>query len=786
MHFRFPSFFFVLFALLGCLRALGQNDLPPFAVSPVATFHFSEIVNETLNSDGDSVYKGGLHVRGRVSMAGIDLNAIDEDTIFLISVETSQLDRPDLYLETPLSGGSEIDDVGEVIAGSIESRTLTFQINSQDSDRENGDGTLKITWDATELNYSLDLTDASEDFSILAQALADELAEEDEFEDIATLDVVFADRELSFRTIYVTGSAKVIYDRDDNPLARVNISGDIDSTAPKVAITSPKARESINEKPFTVRGTASDEHLSSVTVKVNDSAPEEATISGGTWSLPGVILKVGANTLVATASDSEGNEVSTAVRNFTYLPVSDLTVGAAGSGSGEVTASYFTPLFYVGMGSPETRTAGSRKEDEKITLTATAKLGSIFDGWTSVPPFFPGEDPTAAKLVFKMQPHQVVTAHFAAVPFLGKRGSFAGLVLPNAAGDLRGFAALKLTNSGTFTGSIKVGSLTIPVKGTLSNGLKFSGTFTVARVPYAVTLMLSSLPDGTKRLTGTVKGGAIDSTISADLATFVKNTHPSPQVGTYNVLLPAVTPAPANYPVGIGYGRITVSVTGLAKFVGKLGDGTAVSCGAVISEGGAWPFFAAVYGKKGSISGEVTFDLTNPDHDLAGTLDWFRPTPARPSGVHGDGFGFGQSQIVGALYPKPAVGRTFLNPTDGAGILTLEAPVAHLRNHPDLPAFISDPINVSVDAANKVTFPDAPAPAPAPLGLKVTISRATGLFTGSFKDPAQNNKSISFSGAIVAGKEPVNAPKINAAGGLFVRGDRTGAVQITAAAPADN
>ncbi len=759
MHLRLPHFALIFLALLTCLRAHGQD---PFAASPVPTFNFTETVTESLDADDESIYKGGLHIKGRVSMAGIDLSTIDGDTLFEIYIETSQLDEDDLDLYTTLDGGSDFDDIGPVIAGSIAQKTLTFQINSADSDKLDGVGTLKITWNATEMNYAIDITNGSTEYSVLAQSLADEYTEDEGYQDIATLDVIFAEHELSYRTIYVSGTARVVYDANDNPLARENISGAIDSAAPRVTISNPAAQLKFNIKPYVASGTATDEHLSRVEVTLNSDTPIVATLSGENWSVSLSNFKIGENRIVVTAYDEDENSTATAPRKFTYYPGSTLTVRAAGPGSGSVTSGYFKTLNYPA--NSQAVSIGQRVEGTKQTVTATANFpASVFDGWTSVPPLWMDEDASASKLTFRMQPNQVLTAHFILNPFLGKFGKFSGLVRPNATGGAQGFVALKITNKGTFTGKFKIGKISVPVKGSLANSLQFSRTFTVAGVPYAVTFALTDLPSGAHQVTGSINGGGIDSSIAADLSTFSKSA-PAPQAGSYNVLLPAAAGAGADFPVGVGFGRVKVSVKGLTKFVGKLGDGTVVSFGTTLSADGVWPFFAALYGKTGSISGSVTFDDSDLDHDLSGTLDWTRPPGIGK--VHRTGFS-GQSDLIGARYAKPATGLIFLTP-NGAGLLSLDAPAATV---PMLPTFSTDPdLSVTlapVELQSTVTIGDAT------LGVKVKISGGSGLFSGSFNDPAQAGKTLKFSGAIVQ-------KNVNAAGGLFIRGDRTGAVQIAA------
>lgn len=81
-----------------------------------------------------------------------------------------------------------------------------------------------------------------------------------------------------------------------------------DTTAPTLSISSPIAGQLIDTLTVTVSGTASDPNLDTVTV---EGGP--ATLSGGTFTRPGVSLSEGANTLTATARDRAGNTASATV-----------------------------------------------------------------------------------------------------------------------------------------------------------------------------------------------------------------------------------------------------------------------------------------------------------------------------------------------------------------------------------------------------------------------------------------------------------------------------------------
>jgi hypothetical protein len=212
---------------------------------------------------------------------------------------------------------------------------------------------------------------------------------------------------------------------------------------------------------------------------------------------------------------------------------------------------------------------------------------------------------------------------------------------------------------------------------------------------------------------------------------------------------------------------VTLSKYGTAKLVGKLGDGTPVTASAPLTEDGYWPVYAPLYAKKGALSGRAKFDLLQPASDLSGTLGWFRPAKKAP--VHAEGFA-GQVQLTGAKYVRPAAGqRLFLNP-GGEGFISFDAPAGG-----GTLSVLSLGSDVNLSSANQLTTEDAA------LGVKATFNVTTGLFAGTFLDPSQN-KRLKFSGAVVIGGSAV-AAKGNKAGGFFIRGNRSGAVELTEPAP---
>jgi hypothetical protein len=340
------------------------------------------------------------------------------------------------------------------------------------------------------------------------------------------------------------------------------------------------------------------------------------------------------------------------------------------------------------------------------------------------------------------------------------KGTYQGLATgAESAGN--GFISVRVASDGSFSGSIRAGVVQIPLKGKFSNTGRFTRTIKVNGVGYAVDLTLNVSGSGAQRITGTAIGGAVNVTISSDRGVFNSLNNRAPQAGTYNVIIPPDAVQAGLYPLGIGYGRIVVGGGGVARFSGRLASGPAFNAGAQLSATGEWPFFGPLYGRRGSISGRVTFDLDDPSHDLSGSLGWFKPPNVPIVAAYPEGFS-GQSTMLGAKFIPPLAGeRLFLQSTAGAGTFTVAARADALlpELQPSLSASLS-PLHV----LTLVVPPEAPIQ-----NLIATVNPLTGLFAGTF---LEGKTARGFRGAIVG-------RKLNRAAGFFVRGTRSGSLEIT-------
>jgi len=754
----------ILFLILLLLALISMSRGDDFPTDLAPTLSYGENYSSFVESDGFGGYQVGtnskLQIVARCSMKGTDPASFDETTEFTLSCNNLSLD-------------CFLGDDPNYVQGNT-SADIPLAGTDPDTGEPTTPGYVHISWTARAVYFTITVINDDADYDLEAQAVVD-MDFPGPYDDEPLITLSFGNNSLS-RTLYITGNANFMQDpkeRVTDDLAKIGLIGQIDSQVPgNVAITDPINGATVNTEPYTVRGTATDNiGVAQVLVSVNGGAGQTASILDAShWSLPGVTFEVGVNKLVVTAIDQDGNTKVARPISVTYSPISALTIQGAGTMPGKVEGSFFKPLLYDPATVPAPIVTSQQKQGKKLTITAVPGVGALFDHWTASTGSLANAN--SAVLNFEMSPFLTLTANFVVNPFLPIQGKYQGLISSGAPFE-NGFFTVMLGSTGSFTGTVKLGTLTLPIKGKFRPNEQFTGTFVKGGVTYTVTLQAAATgTNGAGQITGTVTGtNSLNATISSDVAGFKKKTHElnAADVGTYHVLLPAAqSNGNVNYPYGVGYGIVTLNSLGSAKFVGKLGDGTMVTAGATISQGKIWPFYAGLYGGKGVISGAVTLDHSaGSSADLSGTLQWNRPVVAKPIGITKFPTGFsGQSQFLGAFWTAPLPGQlVFLNPSSGAGTVSIDAPVV---TSPSLPALSSDNA-ATLAPGNVVTV--TPGNAAEISAIAVSIKASSGTFTGTFTDAAA--KKHPFSGLIAS-------PKVNAGGGYFVWGNVTGSVNFTA------
>jgi hypothetical protein len=749
---------FPLFAVLVFLASrvfvAAQDDLIPFGTAFVPTFTFAETYRESVHyssalDDFVDQTSATLSFKARASMQGLDPGALTNEEILSVSVGN-------LFLELILGEGNR-----SVVDGMNVVRWHLDGTDPDTGDTVRNACTVTLRYDATELIVQLTSIDVPDDFNIIAP---DEAGTVEQLDKVPiTYDFSVGPYGMGEQVVYVNGTSAlydtVVNGEEFTDLADVDVSGELDSERPVVKITQPQADDVVDTDTIEVRGTVTDNYVAAgVEVSLNNGPFEDAVLEdNGTWHLTGVAPSPGTNLLIARAEDESGNVDFSGIRTFVFTPRSQLTVTAEGNAPGSVSGNFITRLDFR-PAQPPAAVHADLVIGKEFTIVATPGADAIFDHWTSNAPLSPAQV-TSPRLDFTMAEDLTLTAHFAINPFVSVEGKYTGLLSPTSSGSV-GFLSGKLTQQGNFSLKAKIGALTLPIKGRFSLDGHFTGNIVVRGVPYGINLTLNVTGIGARTITGTITGGNTSVTLAADLSPFLKKTHPVPSelVGTFNFLLPPDPNATdPNYPIGIGFGRVTISSSGTTKFTGKLADGTSISGGAPLSAEDRWPFFSSLYRGAGSISGWVTLDRSQVDHDLSGTLDWKKPRN-RGNAISATGFS-GQSDLAGARVAESTL-RQALTGSNGPRLLTLQSP----DNDP-VPLNISFPITLRPTGHTTVTAPAGSAIQ----SITFKVRAKTGLLSGSFAER----------GAIRKIQGMVIGPKLNEAGGFVLRNGYSTALRIT-------
>lgn len=252
-------------------------------------------------------------------------------------------------------------------------------------------------------------------------------------------------------------------------------------------------------------------------------------------------------------------------------------------------------------------------------LRAAPMAGKEFAGWS-------GDVTTSTRrLTFVMQSNMVLRAHFAPHSFAG---SYSGLFYERDAvrHASSGFFAANVSISGSFSATLWLGGTHYDLSGALD--LQGQTQVLVPRAgvsPLTLNLRLDRLGDA-DQLTGGLSDGSWEAELLADRA--IVDATPDFDVyrGRYTLALsPSGNAEPG--PPGSGFGAVTVSRKGKVSLVGELADGQTISQTVPLSRRGLWPFYASLYGGKGSILGWLAF-TNQATTDLVGLLSWFRPARA--------------------------------------------------------------------------------------------------------------------------------------------------------------
>jgi hypothetical protein len=475
-----------------------------------------------------------------------------------------------------------------------------------------------------------------------------------------------------------------------------------DLTWPTVTFTSPAANATLTNAVITIMGTANDnDAVTRVDYRVGASAFATATGTDN-WSAS-VTLQPGTNLLSVRSVDVSGNISLTNTRSvFASVPSSlNLAINGQGVVSG-ATNGQPLPIGRV------------------YKLTAVPTVGFAFSNWTG------DVSGTAPELSFLMGSNLQVIANFVTNPFVACKGLFNGLFYETNEVRLgsSGAFTLALTDKGTYTASLRIGSQKSKASGKLNlegkatNVITRPGTNSLT-VTWAVSL------DGSGQITGTVNDGNWMAELAGDRACFSK-TNPASFAGKYTFLVLG-SPGSTLAPEGDSYGTASVHSNGWVRVKGYLADNTSLLAKVPVARSGQWPLYASLYSGKGALLGWAAF-TNQAVTDFEGVLSWNKP--AIPTARYYPGGFSSEAALLGSRYAPP------LGPTNR--VLNLSNSVVLLSGGNLPQSFTND---VILGLSSKVTNASTH-------NLKVTFTLSLGLFSGSLT-PTNETTAVSFKGAVL-------------------------------------
>jgi len=245
--------------------------------------------------------------------------------------------------------------------------------------------------------------------------------------------------------------------------------------------------------------------------------------------------------------------------------------------------------------------------------------------------------------------------------------TYNGLFYESDAVRTRSAGSFKLTVSslGKYSGQLQMAAGKYSFSGTF--GVLCQATNTVVRKG-ATSLVLSFglNPAGSQN---PFSGNLSDGTWASEMHGVLAAANPA-QVGTYTVAVPSQG-FDASFPLGNGYGSVTVSSTGSAKFSGVLADGTKITQASQVSADGAWPLFVPLYKGKGLLMAWVSFE-NRTDDDLHGAINWVKQADLL-SKFYPSGFAMAGNAMGAKFAPTSALAlntQAARLQSDGNGVIT--------------------------------------------------------------------------------------------------------------------
>ena len=318
--------------------------------------------------------------------------------------------------------------------------------------------------------------------------------------------------------------------------------------------------------------------------------------------------------------------------------------------------------------------------------------------------------------------------------------TFNGLIQQNSVtGGLGGTATLTVTSTGSYTGSLKVAGVLVPIAGQLDTTTA-SPTSTIAVVTrrFGNVGLTVTLTPASGKLVGSLTLGqlsALTVTAWAKSPTFAATVP-----GLHNFYTQTPTTPSATAPQGASFGTATIAASGSVTLATTLADGSVITGATTIGGAGQVPVYGLLYGGKGAAEGWLNVTaktLPAGYNSVAGTLAWNKTAAASATDYSYPSFDFGvtntniltvagseQRVVAGDILWAAETGTNKL----GVDVTFAGGGISAAAQASDFASAIAASIAKTYGAAT-VTQPTAKAPGP-----NVTLSTVgtSGTFSGSF------------------------------------------------------
>jgi hypothetical protein len=736
-----------LLAVSNCVHAASQLT-------------FTDTWKDTGHTDDTVTTTGSFRTTISLPLYGVDLSQADSNSQFSLAIG-------------PVGSTTTIvfDTLGDAESFSASKHTATFAL--QDPDTMATIGSLTVSWTATTLTIA---GSASEDLLGEEQMFA---ANSDDTPTNITLNTsntgVYYYANLSLdasdngggtylyaQLVPVMGSDKETeYNPRDMsgpyPLEAGSVTGALDFTPPKLAISSPAPGFSVYNPNSVIelKGTASDslpltsiEYFIVYGTNVNgpfqvDQAAELPTNSIA-WTASVDFSQVGhlgPNEVFVFASDALGNEAS-ALRTYHWIQTNSAVVTVNPSGAGKVTSVKNGQILQIG--------------NTYLAAATPSSKNWIISDWVDG-----SGDILSSNAAFAyVDTDGVLTANFVPNPFTNAAlaGTYTGLFYDTNLGvelDDAGYITLTVTETGAFSGKLFLadnasplaffGQLSVTSDGgmavaqaLLQRSVKTAGQETSTEY-WQLSLEIATDPDladpGTGRLGGLVLHFAYESEPidSAEIQGQLSTSNTNILAGLYNV---AITPAfsdPSQGPGGYSYGSAKVGKGGTVTLALNLADGTspAISFPTSLARDGSCPFYASLYGGEGVILGWLRFPTNGSGTMEPAPVQWVKQTLA--DAFYPNGFS-ATPNVFGGLYVPPSrANSNVFGWTAGTFVVDQNYVGLSLQDETDIPVQFNPAHNTFSDTNN----------------LTVTLTPSSGALAGVF--PAGGQTRFKFRGVELDG-----------------------------------